>query len=75
MEHTGGDAAKRNALHTVLLGQLQTGTVAGGQQALIIQGHTTLNDGADGMQDIITRQIVSLGDFGLPGSAGNVELI
>lgn len=67
MEHAGGDAAKRNTLHAVLLGQFQTGTVAGGQQALIIQGHTTLNDGADGMQHIIAGQIVSLGDFGLSG--------
>ena len=55
MEHAGGDAAERNALHTILLGQFQTGTVAGGQQALILRGHTALDDGADGMQYIVAR--------------------
>lgn len=66
MERAGGDAAERNALHTILLGQFQTGTVAGSQQALIFRDHTTLNDGADGMQDIVAGQIVGFCDFGLP---------
>ena len=66
MEHAGGYAAERNALDTILRGQLQTGTVAGGQQALIFRGHTALNDGADGVQHIVAGQIVSLGNFGLP---------
>ena len=67
MKHAGGDAAERNALNKVLLGQFQTGTVAGGQQALVFRGHMALDDGADGMQDIVAGQIVGLGDFGLPG--------
>ena len=67
MEYAGGDAAKRNTLHAVLPGQLQTGTVAGGQQTLVLWSHTVLDNGADGMQDIVARQIVRLGDFGLPG--------
>lgn len=67
MEHAGGDAAERNAFHVVLLGQFQTGAVAGGQQALILRGHTALDDGADRVQDIVARQVISLGDLGLPG--------
>ena len=67
MEYASGDAAERNTLHAVLPGQFQTGTVAGGQQVLIFRGHTTLNAGANGMQDIVAGQIVSLGDFGLSG--------
>ena len=67
MEHAGGDTAERNAFYTILRGQLQAGTVAGGQQALILRRHTALNDGADGVQDIVTGQIVGPGDFGLPG--------
>ena len=67
MKHAGGDAAKRDALHAVLPGQLQTGTVAGGQQALILRGYTAIDNGADGVQHIVAGQIVSLGNFGLPG--------
>ena len=59
MEHAGGNAAERDALNAILRGQLQTGTVAGGQQALILRGHTALDDGADGMQDIVAGQIVA----------------
>ena len=53
MKHAGGDAAKRDALHAVLPGQLQTGTVAGGQQALILRGYTAIDNGADGVQHMI----------------------
>lgn len=67
MEHAGGDTAERNAFHVVLPGQFQTGTVAGGQQTLVLRDHTALNNGADGMQDIVARQVISLGDFGLSG--------
>lgn len=67
MEHAGGDTTERNAFHVVLPGQFQTGTVAGGQQALILRGHTALNDGAHGMQDIVAGQIVGFRDFGLSG--------
>lgn len=67
MEYAGGDAAKRNTLYAVLLGQLQTGTVAGGQQTFIFRGHAALNDGADGMQYIVAGQIVGFCDLGLPG--------
>ena len=67
MEHAGGDAAECDALNVVLPGQLQTRAVAGGQQALILRGHTSLNDGADGMQDIVAGQIIGLGDLGLSG--------
>ena len=59
MEHAGGDAAERNAFYAILLGQFQTGTVAGGQQALVLRGHTTLNDGTDRVQDIVAGQIVA----------------
>ena len=59
MKHAGGDAAKRDALHAILPGQFQTGAVAGGQQALVLRGHTALDDGADGMQHIIAGQIVA----------------
>ena len=57
MEYASGDAAERNTLHAVLPGQFQTGTVAGGQQVLIFRGHTTLNAGANGMQDIVAGQM------------------
>ena len=57
MEHAGGDTAERNAVHATLLGQLQTGTVAGGQQALVFRSYTALNAGANGMQDIVAGQM------------------
>lgn len=67
MEHAGGDAAERDTFHAILPGQIQTGTVAGGQQALILRGHTALNDGAHCVQHIVAGQIVGFRDFGLPG--------
>ena len=48
-------------------GQVQTGTITGSQKTLIFRGHTALDNGADGVQDIVAGQIVGLGDFGLPG--------
>ena len=59
MEHASGDAAERYAFHTVLLRQLQTGAVAGSQQAFVFWGHTALNDGADGMRNIVAGKVVA----------------
>ncbi len=60
------NAAERHASDPVLPGQLQAGTVAGGQQLPVSLRHRTVDDWSDGMENVIAGQIVGGRELGLP---------
>ena len=62
-----GDAAEGNALKAVFIGQLHDGTIAGGQLLLLHWCRNARRDyRADGVDDVLARKVVRLGDFGPP---------
>ena len=67
MKFSRRDAAERYTIDSVLLCQLQTGAIAGGKQYLVFLCKPSADDRADGVENIIARQIVGGREFGLPG--------
>ena len=66
-EHPCGDAAKGDAFKTVLFGTNHNVAVTGCQLFLLGFCRDAVgDDGADGVDDVLARQIVRLGDFGPP---------
>lgn len=62
-----GDAAKGDAFETVFIGTSHNASVTGGQLFLLQFRRDAVGyDGADGVDDVLARQVVGLGDFGPP---------
>ena len=66
-ELSRGDAAEGDAFETVLIGTSHNASVTGGQLfPLGFCRDAVGDDGADGVDDVLARQVVGLGDFGPP---------
>lgn len=62
-----GDAAEGDASETVFIGTNHNVAVTGSQLFLLeCRRDAVRDDGPDGMDDVLTGQVVGLGDFGLP---------
>ena len=67
MKFPGGDTAEGHASDPVPLCQLQAGAVAGGQQLPVFWRHPAVDNGADGVQNVVAGQVEGRGELGLPG--------
>lgn len=66
-ELSSGDAAEGDAFEMVLIRTSHDIMVTGGQLFLLGFCRDAIGDnGADGVDDVLARQIVGFGDFGLP---------
>ena len=66
-ELSRGDAAEGDAFETVFFGTSHDVMVTGGQLFLLECRRNAIgNDGPDGMDDVLARQVVGFGDFGPP---------
>lgn len=63
VKFTSSDTAESYMAEAVSLGQLQAGTVAGGQQPFVLLCGAARNDGSDSMQDIAAWEVKCRGDF------------
>ena len=70
MEHARGDAAEGDALHAMLRGELQAGAVARGEQALVLRRDAPVHDRADGVENIVTGEVIRPRDLRPPGRLG-----
>ena len=62
-----GDAAEGDAFEMVLIGTSHNASVTGGQLLLLGFCRDAVGDDrADGVDDVLARQVVRLGDFGPP---------
>ena len=64
---TSADTRECNALHFVLDGQFQTATVAAAEQ--VFRAVLGVIDGTNGVDDTLTREIVSISDLGITSVA------
>ena len=63
VKFTSSDTAESYMAEAVSLGQLQAGTVAGGQQPFVLLCGAARDDGADSMQDIAAWEVKCRCDF------------
>ena len=64
VELPGGNTAERHARQSVYCRQFQTGTVAGCQFFPVPGGNMSLDNGADGVQNILGREVIPFCQLG-----------
>ncbi len=65
VENASGDAAERDGVEAVVLGDVEAGAVARGQLLLLLTCRSSVgDDGADGVDDIFCRKVEARRDLG-----------